>query len=60
MKIQKGYIQLSTVLFLIMIMGWFTHIYVCFSHEKWGFLIAGAVFFPVAIAHGIGTWFGLW
>ena len=40
--------------------AWFTHLYVCFSEEKWGFLIGGAIFFPVAIIHGLGIWFGIW
>jgi hypothetical protein len=40
--------------------AWFTHVYVCFSDNRWGFLIAGALFFPVAIVHGVGLWFGFW
>lgn len=40
--------------------SWFTHLYVCFTDERWGFLIAGAIFFPVAIVHGIGIWLGVW
>ena len=40
--------------------AWFTHLFVCFSDDRWGFLIAGAIFFPVAIVHGIGIWLGIW
>jgi hypothetical protein len=40
--------------------AWFTHIYVCFTDDRWGFLIAGALFFPIAIVHGIGLWLGIW
>ena len=40
------------------IASWFTHIFVCLAASKWGFLIAGAIFFPVAIVHGTGIWFG--
>lgn len=40
--------------------GWVTHLYICFTSEKWGFLIAGAIFFPIGIIHGWGRWFGLW
>lgn len=40
--------------------AWVTHLIVCFTAEAWGFLIAGAIFFPVAIVHGIGIWFGAW
>ena len=40
--------------------AWFTHLYVCFSDDRWGFLIAGAIIFPIAIVHGIGIWFDVW
>ena len=39
---------------------WFTHIFVSLSDEQWGFLIAGAIFFPIAIVHGGGVWLGIW
>jgi hypothetical protein len=45
---------------LVMIAAWCQHIYTCFTENHWGFLIAGAIFFPIAIAHGFGIWFGLW
>lgn len=41
-----------------MIAAWFTHIFVCLQAANWGFLIAGALFFPIAIVHGAGSWFG--
>jgi hypothetical protein len=37
--------------------AWLNHIIYCFSHEAWGFLIAGAIFFPIGIFHGIYLWF---
>jgi|TARA_R110002051_G_scaffold63239_2_gene115133 hypothetical protein len=40
--------------------AWVTHLIVCFSDDRWGFLIAGAIFFPVALVHGTGAWFGAW
>ena len=40
--------------------AWFTHLFVCFSDDRWGFLIAGAIMFPIAIVHGVGIWFGFW
>ena len=40
--------------------GWLTHLYVCFIGDLWGFLIAGALFFPVGIIHGWGIWLGVW
>ena len=46
------------VVFLLSIVAWFTHIFVCLKAASWGFLIAGAIFFPVAIVHGVGVWFG--
>lgn len=53
--------ELFAILFLVSaIGGWFTHLYVCFTTAAWGFLIAGAIFFPVAVIHGWGVWFGMW
>ena len=40
--------------------AWLTHIVVCIKTGAWAFLIAGAVFFPVAVIHGVGHWFGAW
>ena len=40
------------------IAAWFTHIFHCLAEEAWGFLIAGAIMFPIAIIHGVGLWFG--
>lgn len=37
--------------------AWLTHIFECFAGAMWGFLIAGAIFFPVGILHGIYLWF---
>jgi hypothetical protein len=47
------------ILFIIsLIAAWGTHVFTCLSDERWGFLIAGAIAFPVAIVHGVGIWFG--
>lgn len=40
-------------------LSWLTHVITCLDSERWGFLIAGAVFFPVAIIHGFMIWLGL-
>ena len=40
--------------------GWFQHLYTCFTTGAWGFLIAGALCFPIAIIHGWGIWLGIW
>lgn len=41
------------------ILSWLTHVVVCISAGKWGFLIAGAIFFPIGCIHGTGIWFGV-
>lgn len=46
------------IAFLISLMAWLTHVVVCIKTASWGFLIAGAIFFPVGIIHGIGLWLG--
>ncbi len=38
--------------------AWITHVVVSLKTASWGFLIAGAVFFPVGCVHGTGIWFG--
>lgn len=47
-------------IFMALLAAWLTHIIVCLKDGEWGFLIAGALFFPVAIIHGVGCWFGAW
>ena len=39
---------------------WLTHVIFCFQSGNWGFLIAGALFFPIANVHGLGLWLGWW
>lgn len=48
------------LLSLACLAGWLNHLYVCFNEELWGFLIAGAIFFPIGIIHGWGLWLGFW
>jgi hypothetical protein len=45
---------------IICIAAWLTHVFTCLANGEWGFLIAGALAFPIAIVHGIGIWFGFW
>jgi hypothetical protein len=46
------------LLFFALLGGaWLNHIFTCFSEEMWGFLIAGALFFPIGILHGMYLWF---
>lgn len=51
---------LGIVIGLGSIAAWLTHIITCLADDKWGFLIAGAIMFPIGIIHGIGIWFGAW
>lgn len=58
---EKGSIDpglLVVILLIWSIASWLTHVIVCLSEEAWGFLIAGAIMFPIAIIHGTGVWFG--
>lgn len=41
----------------VLVSAWLNHIITCFSDGLWGFLIAGAIFFPVGIIHGFWLWF---
>lgn len=64
MKYQKGYanggVLLPYTLGLWVIAAWLTHVITCLTTGAWGFLIAGAIVFPVAVVHGTGIWFGAW
>lgn len=59
-RLQRGEGLPALLILGTCVAAWFTHLFTCFSDERWGFLIAGAIFFPIAIVHGIGIWFGLW
>ncbi|NTF17431.1 hypothetical protein G6L37_03265 [Agrobacterium rubi] len=39
--------------------AWMTHVVFCIIEGRWGFLIAGALAFPIAIIHGVLIWLGL-
>lgn len=43
---------------LALLAAWFTHLFTCFAAAAWGLLIAGALFPPIGIVHGIAVWFG--
>lgn len=42
----------------ICLCAWLTHVVVCIKTASWVLLIIGAIFFPIGIVHGVGTWFG--
>ncbi len=50
----------SIALGLLCFAGWLQHLYTCFTEHMWGFLIVGAIFFPIGAIHGWGIWAGLW
>lgn len=60
LKKMIGSAQIWIIIAIMCAAAWFTHVVTCLSDERWGFLIAGALFFPIAIIHGIGIWFGIW
>jgi hypothetical protein len=37
-------------------LAWLTHVLVCIGTRDFGFLFIGALFFPVAIIHGLVIW----
>ena len=45
------------IVFIWLIAAWFTHVFYCLNEEAWGFLIAGALMFPIAWVHGTWLWF---
>jgi hypothetical protein len=40
--------------------AWLTHVIVCIKASSWVFLLAGAIFAPIGVVHGVGVWFGAW
>ena len=44
--------------FIWLVVAWITHVIVCLKTSAWGFLVAGALLFPIAWIHGTGVWFG--
>jgi len=59
MKYEKGNADvLGFALVVWIVASWLTHIVVCLKAGSWGFLIAGAIMFPIAVIHGTGIWFG--
>lgn len=53
---------LATLMFALLFSysAWLTSIVFCASNGLRALLVAGAVFFPVGIVHGVGVWFGGW
>ncbi len=48
---------MGIVVGLIFAAAWLTHIFTCFAQGLWGFLLAGAIFVPIGVFHGMWLWF---
>ena len=48
------------ILALTCLAAWVTHVIVTIQAAQWVFLLAGAIFAPIGVIHGIGVWFGAW
>jgi hypothetical protein len=48
---------MAQIIGLLCAAAWLTHIFTCFAQGFWGFLVAGAIFFPIGILHGFYLWF---
>jgi hypothetical protein len=61
MILEEIYMEQFVVLVVVlgMFFAWLTHIITCLAVGMWGFLLAGAIFFPIGIIHGIMIWFGV-
>ena len=53
-------IVLSFTFLFWILAAWMTHIIVTIKAAEWLFLIAGALFVPIAWVHGTGVWFNFW
>jgi len=47
---------MPVVILIVCVLAWFTHVITCLASGFWGFLIAGALLFPIAIIHGLMIW----
>lgn len=63
MRHQRGSSDAGALFGLVLVVwvfaSWLTHVVVCLKAASWGFLIAGAILFPIAVIHGTGIWFGV-
>lgn len=48
----------GTSILVLLFATWITHVVVCIKTGAWGFLIAGAILFPIANLHGLMIWIG--
>ena len=52
----KGVSVIGLMLFCLA--SWINHIIICIVLEKYALLIAGAIMFPIAMCHGLGSFMG--
>jgi len=52
----KDYGLLGTLLGIVFIGMYATHLIHCFITREWWFLLAGAIYFPIGVAHGLFLW----
>jgi hypothetical protein len=48
---------MGPIIGILCLIAWLTHVFTCFEEGLWGFLLAGALLFPLGILHGIYLWF---
>lgn len=46
----------TLLLMLTMFCAWLTHVVTCAEAQLWGYLVTGAIFFPIGIVHGFVIW----
>lgn len=59
-KILNSFAVVWILTLIISVLAWVTHVVVCIKTASWLFLIAGAIFAPVGVVHGIGVWLHIW
>ena len=48
---------MGAIVGILCFVAWLTHVFTCFAQGMWGFLLVGAMFFPLGILHGVYLWF---
>jgi hypothetical protein len=56
-KQRGGSMNWGGIIGITCFIAWLTHIFTCFAQSLWGFLLAGAIMFPIGILHGFYLWF---
>ncbi len=56
----KKFFAVYAVIIVVFLSAWVTHVINTIQNEEWIFLLAGAIFAPIGVIHGIGIWFGAW